>query len=239
MKDVVHETKLTNPTPFKERFTKIPPPLVEEVRLHVKEMLEAGVIWPSKSPWSNTMVLVRKKDGGLRLCVDFRRLNSRTIPDSHTLPRIDETLDKLRGMCHFYTLDLQSRFWQTPIKKESQLLTAFMVGNPFFFEFLKMPFGLTNAPPTFQRAMVELLDDLNLKIVINYLDDLITCANSETQHLERLKQVFEKILQNNLKLKPKKCKFFRVRSHIWGIELVKKGSSLVLTTLRLFWTWLP
>ena len=110
---IKHKIVLKDPDapPFKERFHRIPPPQLDEVREHLKLMLDAGVIWPSNSPWHNAVVLVRKKDGSLCFCIDFRKLNSLTVKDSHPLPRICETLESLAGAAHFSTFDMNSGFW--------------------------------------------------------------------------------------------------------------------------------
>ena len=218
-----HEIKLNNSEPFKERFRRIPPPLMEEVRSHIKEMLDAGVISPSNSPWSNAVVLVRKKDGSLRFCIDFRRLNNRTVQDAYQLPRITETLDLLRGMSCFSCLDLKSGFWQIPMALSSRPYTAFTVGNLGFFECNRMPFGLTNAPATFQRAMEECMGELNLAICLVYLDDLITYSKNNPDHLVRLRQVFEKLRDSGLKLKPEKCKMFQKEITYLGHKVSKEG----------------
>ena len=111
-----HKIVLKDPDtpPFKERFRRIPPPQLDEVRDHLKLMLDAGVIRPSNSPWCNAVVLVRKKDGSLRFCIDFRKLNSLTVKDSHPLPRICEMLESLAGAAHYSTFDMNSGFWQVP-----------------------------------------------------------------------------------------------------------------------------
>lgn len=123
---VQHEIKLTDSTPFKEPYRRIPPSMYEEVRVHLKEMLDAGTIRPSQSPYSSN-VLVRKKDGGLRFCIDFRKLNNRTVRDAYTLPRIDDTIDTLLGAKYFSKLDLRSGYWQVEIKEEDRQATAFTV----------------------------------------------------------------------------------------------------------------
>ena len=115
-----HKIVLKDPDtpPFKERFCRIPPLQLDEVREHLKLMLDAGVIWPSNSPWCNAVVLVRKKDGSLHFCIDFRKLNSLTVKDSHPLPNICETLESLTGAAHYSTFDVNSGFWQVPTDEE-------------------------------------------------------------------------------------------------------------------------
>ena len=145
-----HTIKMTDDTPFKERFRWIPLPMVEEVRNHLREMLESGAIRPSQSAWCNTMVLVRKKDGGLCFCIDFHCLNACMKKDSYPLPRIQEALESLVGTGHLSYLDLKSRFWQIKMDKALKQYTAFTVGNLGFCECDRMPFGLCNTPATFQ-----------------------------------------------------------------------------------------
>ena len=145
-----HTIKVTDDTPFKERFRWIPLLMVEEVRNHLREMLESGAIRPSQSAWCNALVLVRKKDSGLHFCIDFHHLNAHTKKDSYPLPRIQEALESLVGTGHFSCLDLKSRFWQINMNEASKQYTAFNVGNLGFLECDRMPFGLCNAPATFQ-----------------------------------------------------------------------------------------
>ena len=168
-----HIIKVTDDTPFKEWFGQIPPPLVEEVRNHLKEMLESGIIRPSQSAWCNAVVLVWKKDGSLCFCNDFCHLNTHMKRDSYPLPRIQEVLESLVGISHFSCLDLKSRFWQIKMDESSKQYTAFMVGNLGFFECDRMPFGLCNTPATFQQLMQNCMGELNLIYCLIYLDDLI------------------------------------------------------------------
>ena len=183
-----HKIVLKDPdtAPFKERFCRIPPPQLDEVREHLKLMLDAGVIRPSNSPWSNAVVLVRKKDGWLRFCIDFRKLNSLTVKDSHPLPCICETLESLAGTAHFSTFDMNSGFWQVPMTKESKQYTAFTLGSMGLYECESMPFGLCNAPPTFQRLMQNCLGELNLTYCLIYLDDVIVFSDMPEEHLQRI-----------------------------------------------------
>ena len=130
-------------------YRRIPPPLYEEVKAHLQEMVEVGAIRRSFSPWASAVVLVRKKDGGLRFCIDLRKLNNRKIKGGYSLPRIEDTLDCLHGAVWFSTLDLKSGYWQVELEEEAKPLTAFTVGPLGFWECECMPFGLTNAPATF------------------------------------------------------------------------------------------
>ena len=125
-------------------------------------MVEIGVIRKSNSQWASTVVLVRKKDGSLRFCIDLYQFNSRTIKDAYSLPRIDETLDCLGGSIIFTSLDLKSGYLQVEMDELSKQLTAFTVEPLGFYECERMPFGLTNAPTTFQRLMESCLGDLHL-----------------------------------------------------------------------------
>ena len=177
--------------PFKECFHRIPPPQLDEVREHLKLMLDTGVVQPSNSPWCNAVVLVRKKDGSLHFCIDFRRLNALTIKDSHPLPRICETLESLAGAAHYSTFDLNSGFWQVPMDKESKQHTAFTLGSMGLYECESMPFGLCNAPPTFQRFMQNCLGELNLTYCLIYLDDMIVFSELPEEHLQRMHVVFD------------------------------------------------
>ena len=196
-------------TPFKERFHRIPPPQVEEVREHLKLMLEAEAIQPSNSPWCNAVVLVCKKDGSLQFCIIFRKLNSLTRKDSHPLPCIGETLDSLVGSAIYSTFDLTSGFWQVPMAEESKQFTAFTLGSMGLFECDKMPFSLCNAPATFQRLMQNCLGELNLTYCLIYLDYVIVYSKDPKQHLERMRVVFECLREHGLKLKPSRCDLFK------------------------------
>ena len=206
---IEHEIRVTDPIPFKERYRRIPPGLYDEVRAHLKEMLDIGAIRPSQSPWASAVVLVRKKDGKLRFCIDLRKLNNRTVKDSYSLPRIEDTLDCLNGAVWFSSLDLKSGYWQVEMSEESKPLTAFTVGPLGFFECNRMPFGLTNAPATFQRLMETCLSELHLSWCIIYLDDIIVFSSTPAEHLERLEAVFKRLEAAGLKLKPSKCEFFK------------------------------
>ena len=154
--------------------------------------------------------LVRKKDGGLRVCVDFRKINAKTIRDAYPLPRIYDTLEALGGARWFCSLDLQSGYLQVMVAEKDKPKTA--LTTPFgLYEFNRMPFGLTNAPATFQRLMERCLSGLNLKICLVYLDDVIVFARTFEEILERLEAVLKRLGKLVLKLRPSKCKLFQTK----------------------------
>ena len=136
--------------------------MCNEVKTHIQEMLDVGAIQPSNSPWASAVVLVWKKDGKLRFCIDLQKLNARTIKDAYSLPQIDETLDCLNGTEWFSFLDLKSGYWQVEMEEDSKALTAFTVGPLGFEECVQMPFGLRNAPATFQQLMQSCLGNVHL-----------------------------------------------------------------------------
>ena len=204
---IEHEICIENSEPFKEWFQHIPPPLLEKVHASLRDMLEAGVIHPSQSPWCNAVVLVWKKDGTLHFLVNFRCLNM-WMKDSYPLPHIQEALESMVGLAHFSSMDFKLGFWQIKMAPELQQYTSFMVGNLRFYEFTHMPHGLCNAPATFQHLMQNTLGELNLTYCMIYLDDIIVFGHME-EYLEHLCIVFERFQEFNLKLKPSKCSFFQ------------------------------
>ena len=220
---VKHHIQLDNYTPIKDRYRRIPPHQYKEVRKHLKEMLDIGAIRCSNSPWASPVVLVCKKDGSLRFCINLRKLNARTVKDAYSLLHIEDALDSLNGACIFTSLDLKSGYWQVELDEESIPLTAFTVGPLGFYECVRMPFGLTNAPATFQRLMESCLGELHLDWCIIYLDDIIIFSKNPDDHIIRLEGVFEKLAKAGLKLKPSKCEFFRSSLKYLGHIVSKEG----------------
>ena len=186
-------------------------------------MLDRGAIRPSKSPWCNAIVLVRKKDRTLRFCIDFRKLNARTKKDSFPLPRMQETMESMVGARFFSSMDLKSGFWQVRMSEKSRQYTAFTVGSLGMYEFLRMPYRLCNAPATFLRLMQNCLGELNLTYALVYLDDVIVYSKMEENHLRRLQAVFEHFHEHGLKLKPLKCGFLRKQITFLGHEVSADG----------------
>ena len=199
-------------TPRKYPVRQVPFAVREEIARSVREMQDANVIQPSNSPWASPVVLVRKKDGTLCFCVDYRGLNSVTKLDKFPLPRIDDLLDQLGRSRYFTTLDLASGYWQIRVDKPFQEKTAFIT-HCGLFEFRVMPFGLTNAPAVFQRLMQKVLSDLTTEdgkpFVGVYIDDVLVFSETLEEHLQHLKLVLERLKKARLKLKPSKCHFLR------------------------------
>ena len=196
-------------TPKRQAARRIPFAARQEIVEQLEKMQASGVIKPSESPWASPVVLVRKKDGTLRFCVDYRALNSVTKPDLFPLPRISDLLDQL-GKCKcFTTLDLKSGYWQIKVHADSQEKTAFIT-HQGLFEFRVMPFGVTNAPAVFQRLMQRVLAELqskaSVKFVSVYLDDVIVFSESIAEHIKHLQMVFDCLKKAGLKLNPKKCR---------------------------------
>ena len=204
---IKYEIHIENSEPFKEWFQHISPPLLEEVCTSLQDMLEVGVIHPSQSLWCNVVVLVRKKDGTLCFCVNFRCLNT-WMKDSYPLPHIQEALESMVGSTRISSMDFKSGFWQIKMALESQQYTAFNLG---FYEFTHMPFRLCNVLVTLQHLMQNTLWELNFMYCMIYMDDVIIFGCMEEEHLEHLCVVFERFWEFNLKLKPSKCSFFQLK----------------------------
>ncbi|XP_041440977.1 uncharacterized protein LOC121400938 [Xenopus laevis] len=203
-----HSIRLSDDTPFRERSRRIPPRDLEDVRKYLDKMKDQRIIVESRSPYASPIVIVRKKNGSVRLCVDYRTLNRRTVPDQYTLPRIDEALDALHGSAWFSVMDLRSGYYQIPMSRDDQEKTAFICPLGFY-EFTRMPQGISGAPATFQRLMEKVLGDLTPRHCIVYLDDIIVFGSTLEEHDTRLFNVLDRLRQEGLKLSVDKCKFAR------------------------------
>ncbi|GBM22027.1 Retrovirus-related Pol polyprotein from transposon 297 [Araneus ventricosus] len=203
-----HRINTGNHPPIKQYPRRLPLAKKEEAERLVKEMVDNGIIEESSGTWASPIVLVKKKDGSIRFCVDYRKLNKITTKDSYPLPRIDDTLDALNGRQWFSTLDLKSGYWQVEIQPEDKEKTAFTTGQGLW-QFKVMPFGLCNAPATFERLMETVLRGLTSEACLVYLDDIIIVGRTFQEHLNNIRKVFQRLQNANLKLSPKKCRFFR------------------------------
>ena len=215
---VRHRIDLHNYEPFKQRHRMITPSMLDEVRSHLQQLLASGVIRRSHSPWASNIVLARRKDGRLRMCTDFRQLNSRTVKDAYALPRVEEILDCLAGSQYFSVLDTKNGYYQVEIEESHKERTAFTVGPLGFYQYNRLPFGLTNS-----RLMEDVFGDYHLKICLIYLDDLIIFSRTYEEHMDRLRKVFQRIREAGLKLAPKKCHFFREKVVYVGHTVSKNG----------------
>lgn len=169
---VSHNIETGSHSPLRQRPYRVSAAERRIIEEQVDDMLHRGVIRPSNSPWASPVVLVKKKDGSIRFCVDYRRLNKITRKDVYPLPRIDDALDSLQGAEFFSSLDLRSGYWQVPMADADRPKTAFVTPDGLY-EFNVMPFGLCNAPATFERMMDTILRGLKWKICLCYLDDIV------------------------------------------------------------------
>ena len=215
-----------NATPRRVPARRMPLAVRQEVSRQLKKMQEDGVIQPSSSPWASPMVMVRKKDGSFRFCIDYRQLNEVTKLDTYPLPRVDDLLDQLGESRFVTTLDLASGYWQIRVAPGSQEKTAFVVPHGLY-EFRVMPFGLSNAPAVFQRLMQKVLMGLNPEdgqaFVSVYIDDILIYSRTLEEHLSHLRLVLERIKSAGLKLKISKCAFVREEVEFLGHMLTPGG----------------
>ena len=201
---------------------RMSPQKIKQEEVCVDEMLSGGQIEPSDSPWSAPVVLVTKKDGGTRFCVDYRRLNLATVKDAYPLPRIDDTLDMLAGKRWFSTLDLASGYWQVSLSPEARCKTAFATHSGLF-QFRVMPFGLCNAPATFERLMDRVLQGLRWSRCLVYLDDIISFGTTFDDSLDNLTLIFERLRSYGLQLKSTKCHLFQSSVPFLGHVVGRNG----------------
>ena len=187
-------------------------------------MLQMGVIRPSSSPYASPILLVPKKDGTIRFCIDYRRLNAITTKDRWPLPRIQDIFDQLGGSAYFSTLDMRSGYWQVPLAEDAIPKTAF-VCHRGQFEWTRMPFGLANAPSHYQRIMSQVLGKFIGKFLFVFLDDIVIYSKSAEEHLSHLATVFKTLAKANLTLKESKCHFFQTHVDLLGYVVGQEGYS--------------
>ena len=208
--------------PIRQGLRRHPMAHLDVIDAQVNEMLQNDLVEPAASPWASNVVLVRKKSGSMRLCVDYRALNGATYKDTYPLPHIDTCLGSMDGAVWFSTLDLRSGYHNIPIKEADRDKTAFITRRGCF-RYKVMPFGLTCAPSVFQRLMDLVLCGLTYDSCLVYLDDIIVFARDFQSHRDRLQEVFERLRRANLKLHPSKCFLFQRRVAFLGHVLSEAG----------------
>jgi hypothetical protein len=208
--------------PIKLQPRRLPIAKKEEADQMVQDMYNQGVVEPSGSPWSTPVVLVKKKYGTSRFCVDYRKLNDITKKDSYPLPCVDTTLDAFSGSNWFSTLDMKCGYWQVDMQKEDREKTAFSPGRGLW-QFTVMPFGLCNAPATFERLMELVLAGLPWNVCLVYFDDILVHAKTFDEEVTHLREVFVRLRKANLKLNLKKCELFRSEVQYLGHVVTRQG----------------
>uniref|UniRef100_A0A3B1IUI3 Gypsy retrotransposon integrase-like protein 1 n=3 Tax=Astyanax mexicanus TaxID=7994 RepID=A0A3B1IUI3_ASTMX len=235
-KGVEHVIRLTDSRPFRERSRRIAPADIDEVRRHLQELLAAGIIKESRSPYASPIVVARKRNGKIRMCIDYRTLNARTIPDQYTVPRIDDALDCLAGSKWFSVLDLRSGYYQIAMADSDKEKTAFLCPLGFF-QFERMPQGITGAPATFQRLMERAVGDMNLLQCLVYLDDLIVFGRTLEEHEERLLKVLDRLEEYGLKVSIDKCQFCQAQVKYVGHIVSEAGIATDPEKIRAVAQW--
>lgn len=219
-----HRIPQKDETPVAQPYRSIPPNDFQKVRDHIQELLDKGVVRQSHSPYAAPVVVAKKKDGSIRLCVDYRKLNEKTVKDAYPLPRIQESFDALTGAQFFTTFDLASGYHQIAMSPEDVEKTAFV--TPFgHYEFTRMPFGLTGAPATFQRLMNGVMSDFLFNFLLVYLDDLLIYSKTFEEHLLHLDRVLAKLSRVGLKLNLDKCQLLRESVDYLGHTISSEGVS--------------
>ena len=212
----------THGSPVRVPPRRIPAHYRDTVEKQIQQMLEQGIIEESCSPWMAPAVFVPKKSGEIRLCIDYRELNKRTVKDAYPLPLVDEVQDRLSGCSIFTTLDLQSGYWQLPVHPADVQKTAFCPGPGMgLYQFKQMPFGLTGAPGSFQRLMDKIM--CGLSFVTTYIDDVLVHSKNQEQHKQHLQQVFQRLSDAELTLRGHKCTLAMSQVTYLGHKFTQSG----------------
>eukprot|EP00731_Ephydatia_muelleri_P032795 Em0024g339a len=231
-----HHIDTGDSQPIHQLPRRVSPARRQEVRQLLTEMLKNDIIQPSNSPWSSPIILVRKRDGSTRFCIDYRKVNYVTRKDAYPLPRVDDILDTLGGSKWFSTLDLKSGYWQVEVDSSSREKAAFTTSEGLY-EFKVMPFGLCNAPATFQRLMNRVLCDVNWVECLVYIDDTVVIGRTFEQHLSNLGTVLSRLRQAGLKLQPAKCKLCQKEVRFLGHVISENGIATDPEKTAVIATW--
>ena len=218
-----HHIPVTMDRPIQSRMFQYKDEVTKNfIKEECKKMLEAGVIEECQSPWAANVVVVKKKNGNSRLCIDYRKLNEITITDSFPMPRVDDIFDSMKGAKWFSSLDLASGYWQMEMKEEDKDKTAFRTHNGLY-RFKRMPFGLKNAPASFQKMMNIVLRGYEGNFAHVYIDDINVYSKTFEEHMEHLEKVFERIKEAGLKMQRAKCSFIKAELEFLGHIVSREG----------------
>ena len=212
---VQHRINTGMALPIRQPVRRLPFGKRDTEKAEIQKMLAKNVIEPSSSAWSSPIVLVTKKDGSIRFCVDYRRVNDVTVKDAYPIPNIIDCLDSLSKSKYFSSMDLNSGFWQIGMHPDDKDKTAFSTSQGLF-QFSVMPFGLANSPSTFQRLMENIFRGLQWEECLVYMDDIIVPSATFNENIVRLEHILSRLKDANLKLKPSKCNFFQSEIKVLG-----------------------
>ena len=216
-----HQIILYDYSPIYQRPRRFPEVVNAEIEKQCQELYEADIIEPSNSPWSSPVVPVRKKDGSLRLCIDYRKLNAVTVPDKFPLPNLNDAVFGLHGMKYFTSLDMVRGYYQFSLDESSREFTAFSTHRAHW-QFKCLTFGLKNAPSVFQREMQKILGEFSWRHVIVYIDDVLILSKTFAEHVDLVRRVLRKLVEHGAKIKGPKCKWFCKQVEFLG-HIVSEG----------------
>lgn len=223
-------------TPIARTPYRLAPTEMKELMNQLQELLDKGFIRPSTSPWGAPVLFVKKKDGSMRMCIDYRELNKVTIKNKYPLPRIDDLFDQLQGASYFSKIDLRSGYHQLKVREEDVPKTAFRTRYGHY-EFLVMPFGLTNAPAAFMDMMNRVCRSMLDKSVIVFIDDILVYSKSESDHVKHLREMLETLRQERLYAKFSKCEFWLRQVQFLGHTISCDGVSVDPSKIEAIQKW--
>ncbi|MCW3101545.1 MAG: uncharacterized protein JWL77_7163 [Chthonomonadaceae bacterium] len=236
-REIDHRIELTQTSPPTLRSVyRMSPAELDELKKQLDELVAAGFIRPSKSPFGAPVLFVKKKDGGLRMCIDYRDLNRITVKNRYPLPRVEELFERLTGAKYFSKIDLRSGYHQVRIQDDDIHKTAFR-SRYGHYEFLVLPFGLTNAPATFMHLMQSIFDPHLDQFVIVFLDDILIFSKSLEDHRQHVRRVLELLRKNKLYAKESKCEFFKQSISFLGHVVSGEGIGMETNKVEAVQEW--